>query len=76
MSATTQSQADAILAYLRAKGRITPMEALRKFGSFRLGARIYDLKRRGFMIHTKLIERRGKRFAQYEMSNDQPDHAK
>lgn len=43
-------QADMILRYLREEGSITPIDALREFGCMRLGARIYDLKQRGFDI--------------------------
>jgi hypothetical protein len=51
-----------------AKGRsITPMDALKLFGCFRLGARIYDLKRSGWKIAKSTVERNGKRFAQYRM---------
>lgn len=33
-------------------GSITPMEALRLFGCYRLGARIYDLRKSGMKIRT------------------------
>jgi hypothetical protein len=61
------SQTLALQRYL-AKGRsITPMDALKLFGCFRLGARIYDLKRSGWKIAKSTVERNGKRFAQYRM---------
>ena len=38
------SQTRQILAWMQAGNRINPMEALRRFGSFRLGARIKDIE--------------------------------
>lgn len=40
-----------ILAHLKLGKTITPREALDKFGSFRLAARIHDLKSEGWPIH-------------------------
>jgi hypothetical protein len=61
------SQTLALQRYL-AKGRsITPMDALKLFGCFRLGARIYDLKRAGWNIVTSTVSKNGKRFAEYRM---------
>jgi hypothetical protein len=39
------NQAEAIRKYLLQGNRLTPKEALEKFGCFRLGARIWDIKR-------------------------------
>jgi hypothetical protein len=59
------SQNNEILAYL-AKGRsITPMDALEKFGCFRLASRINELRNDGHKIHRIMKERGGKRFASY-----------
>ncbi len=47
------AQAEQILRYLQTHKRgITPIDALRKFGCFRLGARIYDLRKEGHDIKT------------------------
>ena len=44
-----------VLEWLRAHGTITPMEALRGFGCYRLGARIWDLRHKdGFDIETHM----------------------
>jgi hypothetical protein len=43
------------------------LEALEKFGCFRLGGRIYDLKQRGHKIETVMVEKNGKRFATYRL---------
>lgn len=48
-------QAAKILAYLKSGKRITPLESLELFGCFRLGARIYDLKRAGEPIVSEMI---------------------
>ena len=49
------TQWEKILRYLEDFGSITPVDALREFGCMRLGARIYDLKRRGYDI-TRTLE--------------------
>lgn len=61
------TQTQAILKHLQS-GPITPLEALRRYGCFRLGARIYDLKRAGHSIKSESVERNGKRFARYSLT--------
>lgn len=63
----TKSQNDRILRYLEKGKAITPIQALNKFGCFRLGARIYDLKRKGFTIDSETVESNGKKFASYRL---------
>jgi hypothetical protein len=36
--------------------KVTPLIALRRFGCFRLGARIYDLKQKGYAIESRMVE--------------------
>lgn len=48
----TSTQNANILAALRAGKRVTPMDALHKFGCFRLAARIYELRLAGHRIVT------------------------
>lgn len=55
------TQCDMILRYMKEEGSITPIDALREFGCMRLGARIYDLKRKGETI-SKVTEHRLNRF--------------
>lgn len=50
---------------------ITPIQALDKFGIFRLSARILELRNEGWNIDTKMIEKNGKKFAQYKLSDMQ-----
>ncbi|QDP53985.1 MAG: hypothetical protein GOVbin2937_62 [Prokaryotic dsDNA virus sp.] len=62
------TQTDQILSALKAGRHITPMDALREFGCFRLGARVYDLKQAGHKIHTARVETdTGARVASYSM---------
>tara|TARA_R100000664_G_scaffold1736_1_gene4547 strand:- start:1477 stop:1716 length:240 start_codon:yes stop_codon:yes gene_type:complete len=53
--------------YLENGNRITPIEALNKFGSFRLSAIIYDLRQSGMNIKTHRVTVNGKTFAEYEL---------
>ena len=54
-----------ILRDLRRGKRITPLEALADYGCFRLGARIYDIKQRGYAVKKVMVERGEARVAQY-----------
>ena len=61
------SQNACIAIWLKQGNTITPIEALHKFGCFRLGARIADLRKAGYLIDTKIVKQNGKRFAQYKL---------
>ena len=63
----TTSQNHQIAAYLMRGGSITPIDALKMFGCFRLSARIADLRKGGMKIVTKYVTENGKTFAQYRM---------
>lgn len=52
------TQTQKILRYLNECGSITPLDALREFGCMRLGARIYDLKRAGYDIESRIESHR------------------
>jgi hypothetical protein len=63
------TQTDQILKHLQGGGTLTPLEALDKFGCFRLGARIFDLKQEGHANEKEMVDvGAGKRVAQYRMS--------
>lgn len=62
-----ESQCDQILAHLKEGKTISPMEALRQFGCFRLGARIWDLKQDGYVIGRDLECDGHKRWARYKL---------
>ena len=62
------TQANRILAHLRAGNRLTAIEALERFGCFRLAARIHELRRDGWQIEERTVETRsGKRVAEYSL---------
>lgn len=44
------SQTSEILAYLQNGKTLSPVEALNLFGCFRLGARVFELRREGYNI--------------------------
>lgn len=49
------TQNEMVLAYMRDNGSITPKEAMDELGCMRLGARIYELKRRGVGIRREMV---------------------
>ncbi len=60
------SQNNQIKSYLDNGGTLTAIEALHKFGSWRLAARIADLKETGMKIVTEMVkDSSGKRYAKY-----------
>ena len=62
-----KSQNAKILSYLKKGRRLTALQALEKFGCFRLASRIHDLKEHG--IESKFITlQNGKRVKQYFIS--------
>lgn len=57
------AQTQLIIDYINEFGSITPLEAIRDIGCYRLSARISDLKKKGYPIKTELCDvanRRGK----------------
>lgn len=61
------SQQAKILAALKAGRKLTPIDALREFGCFRLGGRICELRQAGHSIETDMVEEDGKWFARYRL---------
>lgn len=60
------SQVKQLKAHLDSGQSITPMEALHKFGIFRLAARANDLRSQGMNIITEMVnDDNGKRYARY-----------
>lgn len=60
----------AVLELLLERGDagVTPLDALDRVGSFRLGARIWELKAEGYAIDTELARTpTGKRVAKYRL---------
>ncbi len=62
------TQSDMILATLKHGETLTAIEALQRFGCFRLAARIYDLKERGYRIGDRMVELgTGKKVKEYRL---------
>jgi len=62
------SQTKQIADYLNKGRKLTPIDALNKFGCFRLAARISDLRNNGMSIVTKTIKLdNNKQIAQYSI---------
>ena len=61
----TQNQQ--IKTYLDKGKSITPIDALNKFGCFRLAARINELRKDGLNIATKIVTKDGKSYASYRL---------
>ena len=65
----SETQNDAILRLLRAQPEgITSLQALRECGSFRLAARISDLRAAGHDITSEMVTVNGKRVARYRLT--------
>jgi len=64
------SQNDLILEHLRTRGPITALEAGHTYECLRLGARIWELKRRGVLIDSEMVSvSSGKRVKEYRLAN-------
>ncbi|HYF57362.1 MAG TPA: helix-turn-helix domain-containing protein [Burkholderiaceae bacterium] len=64
------TQTETILAALRA-GPLTPLEALDRFGCFRLAARVRDLREQGHHIAVERVELpSGKHVARYRLAEE------
>ena len=66
------TQEDKILADLKAGKVISPLDAAHKYGSLRLGARIFDLKRKGYKIGSRPLKTpTGKYVAEYYLEQEE-----
>ena len=63
-----KSQNKQILNYLSRGQSLTQIEAAELFGVWRLGARIWDLRRKGHDITTFTVTAGNKRFAKYQLN--------
>lgn len=59
------TQTQRILNHLQKGRSITPLQALRWFGCFRLAARISDIRKEGFEVETKLVKAKNNHYAKY-----------
>lgn len=63
------TQAAVILDYLSAGKELTALDALERFGCFRLAARIHELRKDGWEIEEKTVTgSNGKRYASYHLN--------
>ena len=60
---------DKVLSHLQRNGSITPMQALEYYGSFRLSAIIFNLKKEGHDIETSIVPKKGYAKYTYNTSN-------
>ena len=67
MKNTNKSQSLKILNHMMKRHSITPIEALNKYGCFRLAARIHELKNLGWTIKSSAVTRNNKQIAQYSL---------
>ena len=61
------TKGEAILSFLKRGNRLTPLDALDRFGCFRLAARISDLRDAGYRIRSDTVQVGGKRVAEYRL---------
>jgi hypothetical protein len=57
-----------IMKYLATGKPLTALQALNKFGCFRLAARIHEMRIEGLAINEKTINKNGKRYSQYQIA--------
>lgn len=61
-----KSQTQMIKSHLNRGWKLTPLQALDKYGCLRLAARIAELRNSGMSIKTRKVSRNGKTFAEYQ----------
>jgi len=71
-----ESQKTKVLTWIKEVGPITPLEALKYFGSFRLAAIINKLRNENYRIRTEIVEEDGKHFAKYHYEGKLEDLVK
>lgn len=62
-----KSQDQRILDYLLSGGKLTPIDALRKFGCFRLSARIYKIRKKHRVLSELVKVKSGKVVSEYSI---------
>ena len=73
MTQSNEAQLSSIRSHLKVGLSINPMEALRLYSCFRLGARIYDLRAEGMPILTTPTRIGDKNFATYSLTLENPN---
>ena len=70
MGRRRRTQKDNILAHLKQYGMITPLDALKQYGCFRLGAIIHTLRHEGQMDIINLNKTGEVRYARYKLKKE------
>lgn len=65
-----ETQNKQVLNWLKSGQTLTQFTAASYFGIYRLGARIYDLKKQGYQIESKLEFEGSKHWAIYSIKKD------
>lgn len=67
---TQKTQKELILDHLRNFGTLEPLEALREYGTYRLGARISELRSQGVQISKEMVASKSRivHFAKYRLT--------
>ena len=69
---TLDTQCKRILAALKRGERLTQLDILNRFGAMQAGTRIFDLRKQGHPILTRMIRTNtGKRVAEYSLMRKQ-----
>lgn len=61
------SQTTAILKALQSGDKITPLDALKRFGCFRLAARIEEIRKLGHDVKVSTVKSGENRIAEYSL---------
>lgn len=68
-----ETQSKLILEHMERYDDITPLEALEMYGCLRLSARIWELRKKGYIIETDAVRRNGKCYAKYILKGHKND---
>ena len=68
-----ETQSKLILEHMKRYDDITPLEALEMYGCLRLSARIWELRKKGYIIETDAVRRNGKCYAKYILKGHKND---
>lgn len=68
---STESQEKQILKHLKLGRSVTPLDGFYRFDCQRMGARIFDLRAKGWQIKTTIVKSRNgkKHYAQYSLTS-------
>jgi hypothetical protein len=67
MMNSNKTQLEMVLTHLMKGKAITPIEALERFGVFRLAAIVHSLRKEGYQIATDLIGKGRNKYAKYTL---------